>query len=291
MKNSGLDSGHKKGLVFNIQRFSIHDGPGIRTLIFLKGCNLRCEWCSNPEGQEYEVQVLFNKRKCTLCGECVKCCPENANRIENGEIIYNRELCRSCGKCVSACLSGARSLSGKWMSISEIIDIVFEDEVFIRHSGGGVTLSGGEPTYQYDFVSELLEHLKRNNIHTAIETCGYIKWEKLKTLLNKIDLILFDLKHIDDKKHEAFTGVSNKLIIDNLKRLIKAKEDITVRVTLVPGFNDSKIEKENIEGFIRSLGKEVRIEYLKYHEMGKLKYDLLGRPYGFNKNEREISVK
>ena len=272
-----------KGLIFDIQRFSIHDGPGIRTLIFLKGCDLHCKWCSNPEGQVFEIQQLFDNRKCILCLECVKSCPEKANKLENGNIVYHRNLCNLCGKCVSNCISGARNILGKWMKVSEILDIVNEDEVFFRNSGGGVTLGGGEPTYQYDFISELLQELKNLNINTAIETCGYIEWEKFKRLLDKIDWVIFDLKHIDDKKHKKYTGVSNKIILDNLERLLRIKKNIIVRLTLISGFNDSKKEKEQIVNFIKSLDKSVIIDYLDYHELGKFKYGLVGREYEFYK--------
>ena len=271
-----------KGLIFDIQRFSIHDGPGIRTLIFLKGCDLRCKWCSNPEGQVFEIQQLFDKRKCNLCLECVKCCPEKANKLENGIIVYHRDLCSLCGRCVLNCISGARNISGKWMNVSEILNIVNEDEVFFRNSGGGVTLGGGEPTYQYNFISELLQELKNLNINTAIETCGYIEWKKLERLLGKIDWIIFDLKHIDYKKHRKYTGVSNKIILENLERLLKIKKNVIVRITLIPGFNDSKKEKEQIISFIRSLDETVIIDYLDYHELGKFKYGLLDRKYEFS---------
>jgi pyruvate formate lyase activating enzyme len=275
----------KKGLIFDIQRFSLHDGPGIRTLIFLKGCHLSCKWCSNPEGQTGKVQLLFDKRKCILCKKCIYCCPENANILENGKIVYNRKLCILCEKCTFTCFPGARSISGKWMTASEIVSILNDDEVFFRNSGGGVTLGGGEPTYQYDFTSELLELLKNDNINTAIETCGYIEWKKLEQLLEKIDWVIFDIKHIDDEKHIKYTGTSNKMILDNLKRLLKIKKNIIVRITLIPGFNDSKTENEQIVNFIRSLNENVKIEYLSYHEYGIFKYDLIDRLYDFNKNK------
>jgi pyruvate formate lyase activating enzyme len=276
--------GHKKGLIFDIQRFSLHDGPGIRTLIFLKGCQLRCRWCSNPEGQIGGMQLLFNKKKCNLCKECIKCCPKNANTLENKKIIHNKRLCVLCGKCVLSCSPGARSISGKWMTTAEIISILSDDEVFFRNSGGGVTLGGGEPTYQYDFVSDLLRQLKNVNINTAIETCGYIEWKKLDQLLENIDLVIFDLKHVDNEKHLKYTGVSNAAILDNLVRLIKIKKNMIVRITLIPGFNDSKTEKAQIIKFIRSIDKNIEIEYLYYHEYGKFKYDLIDRSYEFNKN-------
>jgi pyruvate formate lyase activating enzyme len=272
----------KKGLIFNIQRFSLHDGPGIRTLIFLKGCSLSCKWCSNPEGQSGEIQLLFDIRKCSLCLGCLKVCPENANRIEDKKIIHSRDLCKSCGKCVSACYSGARNLAGKWITVQEIIETLDKDEVFFRNSVGGVTLGGGEPTYQYDFIRELLNELKRYNINTAIETCGFIAWEKLAAILDKIDWVIFDLKHIDNEKHKKYTGVSNRIILENLEKLLKVKKNVIVRLTFIPGFNDSKTEKDMLVSFIRSLNRDSLIESLNYHEYGKFKYALIDRPYEFN---------
>lgn len=284
MLNSDEKSREKKGLIFDIQRFSLHDGPGIRTLIFLKGCHLSCKWCSNPEGQIGEMQLLFNKRKCSLCKECIYCCPENASTLENGKIVYNRRLCVLCGKCALTCSSGARSISGKWMTVTEVISILNDDEVFFRNSGGGVTLGGGEPTYQYDFVSELLGQLKNININTAIETCGYIEWKKLEQLLEKIDWVIFDIKHTDNEKHIKYTGIPNVIILDNLERLLKIRKNVIVRITLIPGFNDGITEKAKIVSFIRSLDENVKIEYLNYHEFGKFKYDLIDRSYEFNIN-------
>jgi pyruvate formate lyase activating enzyme len=283
--NSILSQNKKfgKGLIFNMQRFSLHDGPGIRTLIFFKGCSLRCEWCSNPEGQSGEIQLFFDRRKCSLCLECLKVCPKNANRVENKKIIHDRDLCKFCGKCISTCFSEARNLSGKWITVPEIIEALDKDEVFFRNSGGGVTLGGGEPTFQYDFIRELLNELKKYNINTAIETCGFLAWGKLEVILDKIDWVIFDLKHINDEKHKKYTSVSNRMILENLEKLLKVKKNVIVRLTVVPGFNDSKAEKEMMVSFIRSLDRDVCIDFLPYHEYGKFKYALIDREYEFNK--------
>ena len=279
------EDNEKKGLIFDIQRFSLHDGPGIRTLIFLKGCSLRCKWCSNPESQNFGKEMLFDNRKCTECGECIKVCPNSVNSFDNDSrnIIYNRRNCKLCGCCTETCLTEARILSGKWYAVSELVEMMKEDETFFRNSGGGVTLGGGEPTFQYDFTVSLLGELKKNNINTAIETCGFIKWSKFKLITSLTDWIVFDFKQIDEKKHMEFTGVSNKDILENLKNTLVLKDNIIVRITLVPGFNDSEEEKSEMIGFIRSINKNVKIEYIRYHELGKFKYTLLERKYSFQK--------
>lgn len=271
----------KKGLIFNIQRFSLHDGPGIRTLIFFKGCPLNCKWCSNPEGQAMEKQIFFDKRKCIKCKECIKYCPVGANEFIENMILYNRDKCILSEECVKHCLSGARSVVGNWVSIPRIIEILDKDEVFFRNSSGGVTLSGGEPTYQYDFVRELLFELKKRGFNTAMETCGYVEWFKLESLLDKLDYIIFDLKHIDKNKHLEYTGVSNELILENLKNLLYNNTQIKVRLTLIPGFNSSEYDKTKIINFVRSIKNNIKIDFINYHELGKFKYDLLGRKYEY----------
>lgn len=277
------ESKAEKGLIFDIQNFSLHDGPGIRTLIFLKGCFLRCKWCANPEGQVFKVDMLFDSRKCTRCGQCIIACKSNASRLDTGsnEIMFDRNACKLCGDCIKVCLSGARNISGLWYSISEIIDLVLLDETFYRNSGGGVTLGGGEPTFQFVYTFNLLKELKHYNINTAIETCGFINWEKFKKILPFCDLVIFDFKHLDNKKHKQFTGVSNVRIKRNLKNLLDSKKNIIVRITLIPGFNDSEKEKKLMVDFIRAIRKDVKIEFLKYHEFGKFKYNLLGKNYEF----------
>jgi glycyl-radical enzyme activating protein len=280
------DNKEKKGLIFDIQRFSLHDGPGIRTLVFLKGCFLRCKWCANPEGQNFESEMLFDNRKCIICKKCVEICPNKANEYDEkiNKIVYYRSKCKLCGKCINNCLVDARRIAGKWYSASEIVDIAIEDEVFFRNSGGGITLGGGEPTFQYDFIYELLGKLKKKNINTAIETCGFTKWGKLNSIASLTDWIIFDIKHIDSKKHIIYTGVSNTIILKNLEKLLKVKKNVIVRLTLITGFNDSKAEKEKIIDFVRSINKNVSIDYINYHEYGKFKYNLLDRSYEFNRN-------
>jgi len=275
----------EKGLVFDIQRLSWHDGPGIRTLIFLKGCFLRCVWCANPEGQFFRKEMLFDKRKCIKCGECIKVCKNNANKLDTvlNEMILDRDACKLSGNCVNACIVGARLLSGKRYSISELLEIVLKDEIFYRNSGGGVTLSGGEPTFQFEFTLEFLKELKRNNINTAIETCGFTEWEKFKQIAAYSDWVLFDFKNLDNEKHLRFTGVSNKKILNNLKKLLGLKDNVIIRITLVPGFNDMEEEKQRMIEYIKNIRKDIKIEFINYHELGKYKYYLLDRVYDFSK--------
>ncbi len=278
MRRSEQYSG--EGLIFDIQRFSIHDGPGIRTLLFFKGCPLRCSWCSNPEGQAGKEEILYNEARCIRCGRCLAECRNGAVKLEGPKILYNRDVCVMCGRCVEKCAGRARSISGRRMGVPQIIGILEKDEIFFRNSGGGVTLGGGEPTYQYDFALALLSECRRNNIHTSLETCGYLEWGKLSILLEYVDLVLYDVKHIDDAKHKRFTSVSNELILSNLKNILKMKQDIVIRVPVVPGFNDA--DKKMIEEFVGSIESGAGIEYINYHEYGKFKYGLLGRNCTYN---------
>jgi len=275
------DQNKKYGLIFDIQRFSVHDGPGIRTLLFFKGCPLRCQWCSNPEGRVREQQILYNSRRCIACNGCVAVCHTGASSMINGTMVYDRKKCIVCGKCIEVCPSGARTLSGKWITVDEVMDVIEKDRVFFRHSGGGITLGGGEPTYQPEFAEALLTECRRNNIHTAIETCGYADWKIFSLLLEKTDLVLFDIKHIDDSKQRHYTGASNRIILDNLDKLLMTNKKIVVRITLIPHFNDSKEEKEKIVDFIKSKRRNVEIEYLFYHKYGLYKYELLGERYPY----------
>lgn len=274
-----------KGLIFDIQKFSLHDGPGIRTLIFLKGCFLRCKWCSNPEGQAYKCEILFDERKCIKCGECIEVCKNNANKLDPvlNKVIFNRDACKLCGNCIDACVIGARILSGKWYDISEILEIVLKDEIFYRNSNGGVTLGGGEPTFQFEFTLALLKEFKKNNINTAIETCGFIEWKKFEKIISFSDWVLFDFKNLNNERHLEFTGVSNRQILKNLKNLLKIKENIIIRITLVPGFNDKKNEVIKMVEFIKSIRENIKMEFINYHELGKFKYSLIGRRYNFSK--------
>ncbi len=274
----------KAGCVFNIQHYSVHDGPGIRTIVFLKGCPLTCRWCSNPESQQLIAEVAYNSNKCIGVEECYRCgavCPTQAiQKTTGGKIAIDRQSCSSCYACVDACPSKALHLFGAPMGLAEILKIVEQDSAFYSRSGGGLTISGGEPLIQAEFVGELLREAKRRRINTAMETCGYGEWSKLDSVAPFLDTILFDIKTIDPVKHEEFTGVSNELILENLLKLRQAfpKLDIWVRTPLVPGFNDTEEEVGAILDFIRQI-PDVHYELLPYHRMGQSKYQFLDRDY------------
>lgn len=250
------------GKIFDIQRFSIFDGPGIRTNVFLKGCNLRCLWCHNPESQHRENQLMFYKDKCVGCGECVKIC----NKTHTDE-------CIACGKCAEVCTHNARKISGRTASSEEIIEAVLRDREFYRTSGGGVTISGGEPLLQPDFTAEILNACRQNGVHTAIETAGCVKWESFEKVLPYLDLILFDIKCIDDEKHKRLVGVSNKLIFENAQKLKECGVKILFRTPVIPGYNDGEIKA------IAEFCKPFDYEILAYHQTGCGKYDALGIDY------------
>ncbi len=265
-----------KGLISDIQKFSIHDGPGIRTLIFMKGCPIRCLWCSNPESQNYHEEMAFIHNNCTLCGECAEICPLGA--IERDTFEIDRDICDNCGKCAEICPANAKKLIGKWYTIDELIKRVEEDRIFYRNSDGGVTISGGEPALQYSFVSSFLKECQGINISTAIETCGYAKWEHLEAIVKYSDLVFFDIKHMDPEIHKKLTGKSNKLILHNAIKTSSIALTI-IRIPIIPGYNDSK---ENIAAtvrFVQKLKKFDKIELLPYHSLGANKYEWLGKIY------------
>ena len=212
-----------QGVIFNIQRYSIHDGPGIRTTVFLKGCQLRCFWCQNPESQRRRPEVFLKKSVCTLCGRCVAACPEGASSLVDGASVIDRTKCTGCGKCVEVCPDGARTLMGKWVSVQQVMRELVRDKRFYDNSAGGITLSGGDPTAQPKFAQSLLRACKDAGLHTAIETCGCTSWPVLERLLEHVDLVLFDIKHSDSAKHREGTGKPNRLILENARMIARAK--------------------------------------------------------------------
>ena len=269
-----------KGLVYNLERFAIHDGPGIRTLVYMKGCPLKCLWCSSPQTQKNAPEILHNDMNCRKCRLCVQICKANAITFseEEGPII-NRKLCLSDGLCVEACPNQARELAGNFMTSEELYNEVDKDSPFYRRSNGGVTVGGGEPTLQHKFVKEFLKKCKKTYMHTAIETCGYVKWEYLEGLLEYLDLVYMDIKHMDDAVHKEITGVSNKIILENIRR-VSAVRPLIVRIPVVPGCNDSDENISATARFAGELGKNlIRIDLLPYHKFGTQTYDKLGRMY------------
>ncbi len=271
-----------KGRIFSVQGYSIHDGPGVRTTVFLSGCPLRCKWCQNPESQKLEPTLFFFAEKCTGCAACVSACPEHAISIQNGLSKTNRTLCRACGRCAAACPSGARELVGEEKSAGELLERICRDRIFFTSSGGGVTLSGGEVLSQPQFSAALLELCKAEGLHTAIETCGFGPWESFERILEHTDLVLYDFKHMDSARHELGTGVGNELILENAERVYNtAKKKMAARVPVIPGFNDTQENMTALASFITNrLGADVKVHLLPYHNLGESKKERMEQEEG-----------
>jgi pyruvate formate lyase activating enzyme len=271
------------GTIFDIKRFAIHDGPGIRTTIFFKGCPLHCVWCHNPEGIESRFELMPNPRRCAAdCTECLKVCPDVLAK-KDGRIVLQRAVRGDalCSSCADACVYDALRLVGKRVTAEDITTEVEKDRIFYEQSGGGVTFSGGEPLLQPVFLSELIDELKIGGFHLALDTSGFAAWEVLDGIARKCDLILYDLKTMDDAMHRKYTGVSNRLILDNLKRLSSVGKEIWVRVPLVPGVNDDEENMRRTADFLRPLPNIKRVSVLPYHKGGCEKYTNLGKGAGF----------
>ncbi|MFH1081542.1 MAG: glycyl-radical enzyme activating protein [Pseudomonadota bacterium] len=267
------------GTIFDIQSFSLNDGPGIRTTVFLKGCSLNCLWCSNPESQSMKEELLYYRERCVSCCSCVEACPNGAIRVnKNGTVVFDRTVCKACGACVHICPSEARVISGSLKSVEEIVQTAVRDNLFYRNSGGGVTLSGGEPLSQAEFVREIAKELKKHGIHCVLDTSGNAPWKKLESVLHFIDLIYWDIKCINGEKHGKLTGVTNDLIIENLEKTLRLGKKILVRFPLIPGCNDSRSDIEETGNFLRELGIG-HIDVLPYHNLGVSKYKALDKAY------------
>jgi len=269
-----------KGFVYNVQRFAIHDGPGIRTLVYMKGCPLKCLWCSSPQSHEALPEILYIELHCKKCGRCVETCPIEVITLSEEEgVKIDRELCTGCGQCVEACPNQALELVGNYVTVKELFQEVNKDSPFYRRSNGGVTIGGGEPTMQHEFVTEFLKKCKQQYIHTAIETCGYVKWEHLEKLLEYLDLVHFDIKHMDALVHKELTGVSNELILENARR-VSTIHPMIIRIPVVPGCNDSDDNILATARFATELGENLkRIELLPYHKFGSQTYARIGKAY------------
>lgn len=269
------------GTVFNTQKFSIHDGTGIRTLIFMKGCPLRCIWCSNPESQRTGPEVMFVRSKCTGCGKCAALCREAA--VDDVTFDIDRSRCVKCGLCTSKCYAGAKKMTGRQVTVREMMELIEKDRIFYTNSGGGVTVGGGEPAMQHGFAEELLKACRESHIHTAIETCGYGRWQDICGMFDNADQIFFDLKAIDPELHRRLTGVSNELILHNAEQAAVRGKDVIFRIPLIPGCNDSLTNIEETGAFVGGLsgnGRNVSIEILPYHDLGRDKYRWLDMDYG-----------
>lgn len=262
-----------KALICDIKRFAVHDGDGIRTTVFLKGCPLKCVWCHNPESILPNPQTGFYEHKCVGCGECIAICPQNSHKIENGRHIFDRKLCTACGKCETVCLGNALKLYGKKYTTEELLPLLLEDKDFYDNSGGGVTISGGECLLYADFCAELLKKLKEENINTAIDTCGFVSREAIDKVMPYTDVFLYDIKAIDEDIHIECTGQSNKLILENLMYLDDCGKKIEIRIPYVPGYNSGEINK--IFDFLKNIKNIVKVRVLPYHNYAASKYEAL----------------
>jgi len=278
-------NGAPKGLVFNIQKFSLHDGPGIRTIVFLKGCPLACMWCSNPEGQSASTELILSCDRCIGSEECDRCIAVCLDRVitrdDDGQLTIDRSSCDGCGDCAYVCPSRALEVSGEWVGVDDVVRIVEEDEAFYARSGGGLTVSGGEPLAQGAFVRALLEAARSRGIDTAVETSGLCNWKTMKNIAPLTDQIFFDIKCLDDEKHEQMTGVSNQKILDNFRRLRAElpEVEVVVRTPVIPGVNDSEADIRAIAEFVDDAGGASAYELLPYHGFGEPKYARLGKHY------------
>jgi pyruvate formate lyase activating enzyme len=263
-----------KGKLFDIQRFSLNDGPGIRTVVFLKGCPLQCQWCHNPEGIAPRKELGFLRDKCSLCGECVKVCPQQAHSIINDEHHINYNRCKTCGKCVEVCPENALKLYGYEKTPDELIKLALKDKDYYDQSGGGITLSGGEPLMQQEFVQEVMVKAHESNIHVCLDTCGYGEPDKNKILYTLANLVHFDFKHQDSALHKKYTGKENQKILDNLKWIIAHKIPFILRCPVIPKVNDNISFAKAIFQLIEDASSLVRIDFLPYHQTGKYKYQV-----------------
>lgn len=268
-----------KGRIINIQRYSVHDGPGIRSTVFMKGCPLRCVWCSNPESQLKCDEVLHRNSLCERCGRCVEACESRSISLSEDGVKINRETCIRCGKCVESCYAGALSCVGRLMSVEEVLVELEKDSLFYRNSNGGITIGGGEPLLQADFVRTLLEACHRKGWHTTLDTCGYASVPTLERVLRHADLVLYDLKHMNPGKHKEMTGVPTHVILRNAKVVSRMEIPMIIRIPVIPGMNDDEENLRQTAKFLTTLKNVTKIQLLPYHRGGVGKYFNLDRNY------------
>lgn len=274
-------SGSKAGTIFNIMRFSVNDGPGIRSTVFLKGCPLACPWCHNPESIGKGIEIILRPDRCIHCGVCIDVCAHHAVAAGDGQAVTDRALCTRCGECVPHCYADARALAGKVVTTEEVLHDILRDRIFFDESGGGVTFSGGEPLMQHDFLESLLEACRQEDLHTAVDTTGYTSSSILARIAPLADLFLYDLKMMEDEKHRKHTGVSNVPILENLRRLVEWERKVIVRIPLIPGVNDDWQNFRSAGEFLASLPSIREVHLLPYHPGAREKYSRLGKIYGF----------
>lgn len=268
----------QKVIITNIQKYSVHDGPGIRTTVFFKGCPLSCLWCHNPETQSFTKQLMYDAEKCTGCFRCINVCPQGAISVQGNKVVTDTNKCNACGKCTDSCVNLARDVSGNEYSVQELMAEIEKDKIFYEQSGGGVTLSGGECMVNIDFIEEVIARCYRKGIPVVVDTCGYVPYENFKRINSKVEMYLYDIKHMDPEKHKKFIGQDNKLILDNLKKLSDDGAKINLRLPLIDGVNT---DEENIRATIEMAKKLniYKVSLLAYHDIGKGKYYKLNRTY------------
>jgi glycyl-radical enzyme activating protein len=270
------NSSTTRGMIFEIQRFSIHDGPGIRTTVFLKGCPLHCLWCHNPEGQSPNQQLSYLPAKCIACGSCAAACPYGAHRMVNGVHLFDRSLCQLDGACARECWPQALEMVGKQVTVEEVMAEVLRDLPFYQNSGGGITLSGGEPLAQLLFSRDLLGSARKYGLHTAVETCGFAPYGAFKEILSSVDLFLYDIKDMNNQRHMEFTGKPNTTILANLRQLHDAGAQIILRLPLIPGYNDQSDHFSALAELVKSLPHLAGVEIMPYHRLGSSKHERFG---------------
>lgn len=268
------------GNIFQIQRWSIHDGEGIRSTVFLKGCPLRCRWCANPESWNSTPEVLFFHERCTGCGRCVHVCDAGAITVEAGATkVFSTGKCRGCGKCCEVCPAGARKKMGSRVTVEEVMKVIKRDAIFYRESGGGVTFSGGEPFAQLEFLRQLVVSCNRLDINTAVETCGYFDWDQVKDIFEILDCVFVDIKHMDGQVHKKWTGVSNRRILENITLISQMHPNVVVRVPLIEEVNAGEQNIRRMCDFLRQNTRVEGVEILPYHDFGESKYNALGAEF------------